>query len=285
MLEELKGSTALETTFRDFEKSNTATADIATQKYYKFLKSQYLVISGLGQKKESLPTFGNFVVTTETTALNTLEEIEPQSKPIDLENYEIFLSHSSSFVTIQYDDYPHGKISNLLAEQRKIKWIDVLCELESCVIVAEEKVSEKIKRQIEDQLKSLWMIGKEEYFEEGMENRFLKGFNSFVSNFGEMGLAFFYKLYCEAESNLEILSESLKYLGHIENKETKDIRFNLLIHHLNHPSYLIRDSVLIGLVLLNDKKAIWYLMDNIKDEKSEDFRNDLRQAILDLRNE
>lgn len=260
--------------------------EITAPKMKKFtwpIKKQYPDAETTGQINISMPGWESDVIGT--VILSISGEIKSEERIVDPSQNLIIYYENSGSVTIEYDDYPFEEISDSFAEQRTNKWVIIEGRLRNLLSDAKKGVSDRIRGQVESQLKYLWSIGEDEYFEDGMENKFFREIGSFISKFGPFGLESFYDLYCKTNSNLEVISESLKYFGRMEDQGTEEIRFCLLVHHLKHPSYRIKDAAVIGLVHLNDQNAIGYLQDIFEDEVDVDFLNDLEQAIMDLIND
>jgi len=80
----------------------------------------------------------------------------------------------------------------------------------------------------------------------------------------------------------DIVSETLKALGRIEDENTKDQRYQLLIGSIKNESALIRDGAVSGLSFLHDKRVLPQLRMLFETETVPILKNNIRVAIKGL---
>ena len=142
------------------------------------------------------------------------------------------------------------------------------------------KAHEK-KWEIENRLKILFEVSKEEFFEEGVENSLSEGLISLIHEYGTDLIPVLGRLISYGRVNEEISSEALRWLARLEHPASYDERLSLLEESLKNPSARIRDAASIGLATLDDPNAIPYLKQAIQQETYSELRDDMRQ-ILEL---
>ena len=80
----------------------------------------------------------------------------------------------------------------------------------------------------------------------------------------------------------DITSEILKALGRIEDENTKNERYELLIVSIKNESVIIRDGAVSGLSFLDDKRALPQLRMLFERETLPILRNNIKVAIRSL---
>ena len=82
--------------------------------------------------------------------------------------------------------------------------------------------------------------------------------------------------------NHDMTNELLKALGRIEDSNTKEIRFNVLMNSLNNDSATIRDGAVSGLSFLDDKRSLSQLRVLYENETAPIFKRNIEVAIENL---
>lgn len=135
---------------------------------------------------------------------------------------------------------------------------------------------------INQKVEALFIVGKEEVFEDGMESEFSKRLVSIIRKYGSAAIeAIAYPILHE-EANPEVASEALHWLGHIDHAPTYDHRLRLLEQSLSCSSARVRDSAAVGLAYLDDPRAIPHLKQAIQREQCEELREDMKQVLEQL---
>lgn len=82
--------------------------------------------------------------------------------------------------------------------------------------------------------------------------------------------------------NEDIISETLKALGRIEDEHTKEERYELLIDLIKDESAIIRDGAVSGLSFLDDRRALPQLRILFETEAVPILKNNIKVAIKGL---
>ncbi|MEK7400298.1 MAG: HEAT repeat domain-containing protein, partial [Candidatus Poribacteria bacterium] len=130
----------------------------------------------------------------------------------------------------------------------------------------------------------LFTIDREEIFEDGMESDFSKELFYAIQKYGDPVIEILAELMDYEGVNIEIASEAMRWLGHIDHPPTYNKRLWLLERSLQHDSARVRDGALLGLSSLDDPDAIPYLKEAIETEKCKELREDMERTLLELEN-
>lgn len=90
------------------------------------------------------------------------------------------------------------------------------------------------------------------------------------------------KLIVQHEINDNIICETLKAIGRLDDENTKSDRFELLMKLLRDDSAIIRDGAVAGLSFFDDKKALAQLYILLEKETMPILKENIRVAITDL---
>ena len=138
--------------------------------------------------------------------------------------------------------------------------------------------------KVEEALRALFALGREEQFEDGMETDFSRKLMMLVDEYGDEAIAVIDDLINRDErTNSEVASEALRWLGQMDNPLSHHHRLWLLERSLNHSSARVRDGAALGLAFLDDPNAIPYLERAIEKEPIEELRQDLKQILEQLK--
>ncbi|MFH1563086.1 MAG: hypothetical protein ABIF11_06700 [Nitrospirota bacterium] len=135
---------------------------------------------------------------------------------------------------------------------------------------------------ISERVKEIFCDGESEIFKAGMDSIFSQRLNLMINYSGVLTLKALNDLLSNRQTNIELLSETMRTVGRNADIKTKNLRFRFLIEGLNHTSAIIRDSASLGLCDMEDPHAIPYLEDAISREKYDSLKNDYKQIIEDL---
>ena len=148
------------------------------------------------------------------------------------------------------------------------------------------KVKENYKKEdeVDTELESLLFFTKDEIFEDGIEGVKVEFFESFIKSFREYSI---YSITTFAWSNkidLETLGEVLLIAGGMEDSNTHECRFQFLVYNLFHDAPSVKDSSIVGLAYLNDKRAIKHMEDLLLAEECEEIIDSVKQVLEILKN-
>ncbi|MCI0490486.1 MAG: response regulator [Blastocatellia bacterium] len=135
---------------------------------------------------------------------------------------------------------------------------------------------------VEQKIKALFQMAKEENFEEGIESEFSNGLVSIINKYGAQVINILSHLILSKGVNEEIASEALRWLGRLDHSESYYERLWLLEEALINPSARIRDAASVGLATLGDPHATPYLEQAIQKETCAELREDMQQILESL---
>ena len=127
-------------------------------------------------------------------------------------------------------------------------------------------------------LRNLFSKAKEEVFEDGIESAFSRDLEAYIMTHGSGGVNELARL-CKETIGSDAVAEALRYLGQMDDRNTRSSRFRLLTRCLWHSSPVVRDAAAVGLALLEDKAAIPYLRQVAEQEDYAELREDLYRVI------
>ncbi|MEH1898196.1 MAG: HEAT repeat domain-containing protein [Nostoc sp.] len=149
----------------------------------------------------------------------------------------------------------------------------------------QHELNNRCSEIIYSELETLFITGKEEYFEDGFESNFSRGLVSCVQKYGNDAIEAITCFIVYEKISPEVASEALRWLGEINHAESYKFRLWLLERSLNCPSSRVRDGAILGLSYLNDPHAITYLEQAIEQEKIIELREDMKQVLAQLKRE
>ena len=138
---------------------------------------------------------------------------------------------------------------------------------------------------IYSEIEALFIAGKQEYFEDGVESKFSRGLVSCIQKYGDKAIEAITCVILYERVNPEVASEALRWLGEINHPESYKFRLWLLERSLSISSSKVRDGAILGLSYLNDPHAIHYLEQAIEQEKIIELRDDMKQVLSQLKRE
>jgi len=100
---------------------------------------------------------------------------------------------------------------------------------------------------------------------------------------GKQGILIIDNLIKKRILNDDLISETLRALGRIEDDNTKDERYGLLINSIKNGALIIRDGAVSGLSFLDDKRALPQLQILLKTETVPILKNNIEVAIKGLK--
>jgi len=140
-------------------------------------------------------------------------------------------------------------------------------------------------QKVMDEIKSLFIAGREEFFEDGMESRFSKGLISAIGKYGELAIDVISDLILGEKVSPEVASEALRWIGYIDDDATYESRLHLLKESLKCSSPRVRDGAGLGLSFMNDPRAIGLLKEAIQKENIKLLRRNMEQVLEQLEGE
>ena len=148
----------------------------------------------------------------------------------------------------------------------------------------EEKDLLDLQDEVDTELENLLFFTKEEIFEDGIEGVKVGVFESFIKSFREYGIDSITTFAWSNKIDLETLGEVLLIAGGMEDSNTHECRFQFLVDNLFHDALGVKDSSVVGLAYLNDKRAIKYMEDLLLAEECEEIIDSVKQVLKILKN-
>ncbi len=133
--------------------------------------------------------------------------------------------------------------------------------------------------QIEQTAINLFDAYRHEEFDTDIACEFTNDLDIFIQTNGEAAIRTIDNLIKKQVFGENIISETLKALGRIENENTKEQRYQVLMHFIKHDSAIIRDGAVSGLSFLDDKRALPQLYMLFETETVPILKNNIEVAI------
>jgi len=76
-----------------------------------------------------------------------------------------------------------------------------------------------------------------------------------------------------------LMSDTLCALGDIQDEETHDLRYKVLVDNLKNPSSIVREGAILGLSRLKDTNALYWLREALEVEPYEFMQRYFKQVI------
>lgn len=141
---------------------------------------------------------------------------------------------------------------------------------------------EDIEEWLAEPLECLFASGREQEFEDGMESDFSNKLVSTVRTYGNPAVKVIADLIINEKVNAAVASEALRWLGELEDQETRCSRLWLLEKALESQSSSVRDGALLGIASMDDPAAIQALERAIQEERIGQLRKFMQEVLLQL---
>ncbi len=121
-----------------------------------------------------------------------------------------------------------------------------------------------------------------EEFEDGVKSALWTALENAVLEDGDAAMAEIGRAICLEPSD-EVVLETLRCLGYLDDEPTRNSRFRLLLRHLRAPSLYARDGACLGLLAMKDARAIPYFKKRLQEETCPELREDIRRGLEYIR--
>lgn len=121
-------------------------------------------------------------------------------------------------------------------------------------------------------------------FQDGIYSKFSTELCKLIENYGNELIHTLRELIITNKLDLELISESLRWIGDIDDDMTKDERLKLLTFCLKHESLIVRDGAMIGLDIMGDSISISYIRDAMEKEDNSFLKKYMSEVLKDLEN-
>ena len=136
--------------------------------------------------------------------------------------------------------------------------------------------------QVERSVIKLLDSYRHEEFNTDIAYEFTNQLDTFIQANGESAIRIINDLLKKQAFDENIISETLKALGRIEDEYTKDQRYQVLMGFIQDSSALIRDGAVSGLSFLDDKRALLQLRMLFEKETITILKSNIEVAIKSL---
>lgn len=116
-------------------------------------------------------------------------------------------------------------------------------------------------------------------FDTDIASEFTSDLDIFIQTNGSAAIRIIDRLINKQVFGENIISETLKALGRIENQDTKERRYQFLMQFIKHHSAIIRDGAVSGLSFLDDDRALPQLYMLFETETVPILKNNIQVAI------
>ena len=171
--------------------------------------------------------------------------------------------------------------------------LDLFAESDSSGEIIVEQLEEEIgtataqveqpEVEIDRELHALLSSARNEYFEDGMQSSFSSGLLSFVTGNGNAAIESLTVALLAESNSIEVISESLRWTGRVQQPSTRVSRRRLLELMLRHQSARVRDGAILGLASMNDPYAIRAVVQAIQREHVIELKKNMVDVLVQLR--
>lgn len=144
-------------------------------------------------------------------------------------------------------------------------------------------ISKTIILSIQEQFRTLFENAKYSIFEDGVETDFSRQLMYWVAPYNEAAIATLDNLIIGDQVNMEVAAEALRWIGKINNPDSKLSRRRFLEKCLLKCRYgRVRDGALLGLASMDDPASIDIVRKAIEQEVIPELKDDLKQLFSQL---
>ena len=136
--------------------------------------------------------------------------------------------------------------------------------------------------ELDSELKDLFALSRGENFEDDIESAFSRNLVALIEKHENIAIDLISDLIASGNVDLEVASEALRWVGHIENSATYQARLQLLERSLFSLSARIRDGAILGLASMDDPASIRYVKEAIRRETIGELRQSIQQLLEQL---
>jgi hypothetical protein len=134
----------------------------------------------------------------------------------------------------------------------------------------------------EARFQAAFQRGRDERFEDGMENEFSQELESLLKAYGSRSKEILSRLLEDESVSEEVWGEAMRWLGRFDDAASHDARLWLLEKGLSSRSAYVRHSAALGLASLDHPSAIPYLQRAIRYESIPELCADMQEVLSQL---
>ena len=136
--------------------------------------------------------------------------------------------------------------------------------------------------EAELELRRALNLVQDDVFEDGVENEVSRAVPRLVACFGSAAVEATARLYLDRLLAPDIMSEVLRWLGHVEDEASSEACFWFLIYCLRDSDPRVRSAAALGLASLEDARAVPYLQREAQVERIGLLRSRLEKVADEL---
>jgi hypothetical protein len=140
----------------------------------------------------------------------------------------------------------------------------------------------KQQSELHSKLEHLFASAQGEVFEDGMESAFSRGLVATIEAHRHTAIDALYEIIAAGGFLPVVVSEALRWVGHIEDPATHQARLILLERSLNHSSADVRDGAALAIASMDDPASIRYVQEAIRRETVPQLRKNMQQVLDQL---
>ncbi|MCX6622639.1 MAG: HEAT repeat domain-containing protein [Acidobacteria bacterium] len=143
---------------------------------------------------------------------------------------------------------------------------------------AASEVDPQMLREVRD----LFDLGASEFFCDGVYSQFSRSLLRLLAQHGKDAIRAIADYVFSGNPRPDVVSEALRWLSDLDDRETSSQRWAILQRTLRDPSPRVRDGAILGFAALNDTRALPVLLEAKNLEQIEELRALIEQVILQL---
>jgi len=136
--------------------------------------------------------------------------------------------------------------------------------------------------ELKHRMKKLFFDARDEVFEDGVKSDFSKNLVRLIRQYGYYTINVVFDFLNAESINEEVLSEALRWIGQINDKQTHSNRLWILEEALKSPSARIRDGAILGISFMDDVRSRKAVKLAIRNERISELRSDMIDVLEQL---
>jgi len=139
-----------------------------------------------------------------------------------------------------------------------------------------------VLRSLTEKMNNIFIRAKDQIFEDGMCSEFSEELTELISIYGHIVMDIISRIVLSEQTNLEVVSETMRIIGRVKDLMTFRDRLWLLERGLLSSSARVRDGAIIGLSYLDNPISIPPLKVAVEREKIQELKEDMQQVLSQL---
>jgi len=131
-------------------------------------------------------------------------------------------------------------------------------------------------------LSLVFELALEEEFEDGTDSNFSRALDAFSQIYGNAAISALENILDSGQTNSEVAGEALRWLGKVQDDQSKIYRLTILRKSLKSSSVRQRYAAALGLAAMDDPSAIPFLSDAVENEEHDKIRKHFQLVLEQL---